>query len=815
MKKLLLVFGLACSVNMYAQNSSPGSYPNYKAEQLELIKKSIEEKGGVQEIPAPEPKPSSGLRTSAVPQTVDNRISIGCQDLFLNGTNIAWVNFAMDVGEDPDNGNQQRPNMTKFESVFDQAQASGMNTIRWWLHTNGSHSPSFDGNNMTSGLSTYMVEDMKAVLDAAWERNLRVQICLWSFDMMKSDQYKVNINNTEKLLTEDAALTAYIDNALIPMVNGLEGHPGLMAWEVFNEPEGMTNEFGWSGVGHVPMADIQKVVNRCAGAIHREDPEVLVTSGSWAFDAHTDLGSYTNYYTDARLIAAGGDNDGTLDFYNVHYYSWAGQSRSPFHNAYSHWGLDKPLVVAEYYPNDQEDDPNVTELFGVPFEDLPQKLYETGYAGQLNWSETDRTWAQISGPIDAFYAYLENNNELDEITINKTACGEAYFVVSDLEICQGETVSFSEMTDNAVSYTWSFDEGASQPSYNAMTPPDITYSTSGEKTISLTVENTGGNITTYQKKVNVISSESSYDVSIITSASMDCQLTINAGFEVAITPEISGSAEDVTVSPAKTEWEDASTQNEFIIESDGTIDGMENASLFIGGVWSTWTSNYYDFTGTFGSGATASITISVDVENSNPRELTVLIDGTIEEVFDATNGGGVVTVDVPVGTHTITFKNTGNDWVQAQSFTFTGLGLDLSYEWFYNGIQLNTDASLTSVEVPSWDVNDEIYVGVVTGELEKCVASTIYSDTLVNDGCITSVDYVAKQNEVEVFPNPFTSELTVDFEGEISVMNINGALLSTTAANGLTKLGQNLEPGIYILSLKNNEVQKTLKIIKQ
>ena len=146
MKKLLLILSACAVVHAYAQNNDPGSFSDYKAKQIETIKKEIEKQGGLEEIPSPVRKPS-GLRTAAAPQTISNRITIGCQDLFINGTNIAWVRFAMDVGEDPDNGTQLRPNMTKFESVFDLAQASGMNTIRWWLHVNGSHSPSFDNNN--------------------------------------------------------------------------------------------------------------------------------------------------------------------------------------------------------------------------------------------------------------------------------------------------------------------------------------------------------------------------------------------------------------------------------------------------------------------------------------------------------------------------------------------------------------------------------------------------------------------------------------------------------------------------------------------
>jgi hypothetical protein len=195
----------------------------------------------------------------------------------------------------------------------------------------------------------------------------------------------------------------------------------------------MSVEFGWSETQHVPMADIQRFINLCTGAIHRTDSTAQVTNGAWSFLALTDvptarlgkvgvdisqlapddrermerrfLRKYgwaltaeeilghlekaaalanVNYYTDARLISAGGDTAGTLDFYSVHYYDWAGIALSPFHYNVGRWGLDKYLVVAEF---------DLASTYGIPATALFDTLYRSGYAGALPWAWTDRNFS--------------------------------------------------------------------------------------------------------------------------------------------------------------------------------------------------------------------------------------------------------------------------------------------------------------------------------------------------------------------------------------------------------------------------------------
>jgi hypothetical protein len=306
----------------------------------------------------------------------NNRVYYNNQDLFLNGANLAWRNFADDIGPNP-----STPDMTHFDSVFSQFEANGGNCMRLWLHTTGGNTPAWSGYTVT-GPGTNTISDLQAILDDAWSHKVSVMCCLWSFDMLRKSNGATINNRANAILTNDPCTQSYIDNCLIPMVTALQGHPAIVAWEIFNEPEGMSNEHGWSDINHVPMANIQRFVNKCAGAIHRTDPTVLVTNGCWDMQAGTDVDGHYNYYTDSRLIAAGGDADGTLDFYCIHYYDWAGTAHSPFlHNA-SYWGLDKPLVIAEFYP-----DCSSTYCTSTPY----MTLYNNGYAGALGWSWTDRT----------------------------------------------------------------------------------------------------------------------------------------------------------------------------------------------------------------------------------------------------------------------------------------------------------------------------------------------------------------------------------------------------------------------------------------
>ncbi|MBN2424743.1 MAG: discoidin domain-containing protein [Calditrichaceae bacterium] len=359
-----------------------------------------------------------------------NRIMVNGQALFFSGMNMAWGSFARDATY----FNSDPAIEPLFIQALDEISENGGNSMRWWVHVNGRYSPVFTDGKV-SGLTTE-IENIRRILDLAYERKMLICLSLWSHDMLTDGGQ--NLDDIEAMLEDSASAHAYVENALIPLVQGLKGHPGIACWEIFNEPEGMLVSTGWT-TRRTTIPDIQRFVNICAGAIHRTDSTALVTNGTHKITYNSDIGTFTNNYDDDLLIAAGGDSLGYLDFYQVHYYSNFSSSENVFGYPYSHWELDKPLVVGEFAAKGPNASTDPLEAY--------QWLYQQGYAGGWSWTWTGHDGYGGIEEAAPGMQYLYDNYPSDIIVRNPGII--LSFSADSLIIAKGDSVALMWNTSDS------------------------------------------------------------------------------------------------------------------------------------------------------------------------------------------------------------------------------------------------------------------------------------------------------------------------------------------------------------------------------
>lgn len=348
-----------------------------------------------------------GLSALGFALPFDNRITLASgRRLFLAGFNLAWVNYANDVGDAP-------LNEARFRQAFKRISEAGGNTVRVWLSTNGSRDPKFGADGLVVGLGSSTVANVRKMLDLAREQGLLLMPVLLTHNFMQAGQ-GADLDKNRRMLTTDEGLKAYIDNALVPLVTAIGADPNLACWEIANEPEGMVDSGGWTS-RRIKRQDVMRFTNRMAGAIKRAVPGVLVSTGAVS-------ASKLSWYSDEALIKAGGDKDGTLDFYMFHYYGWNGADNSPFLHDARHWELDKPIVVGEFPSSSwKPSTPSSNKMYDSgDIADLLPSLFSDGYAGGLYWQfqrDGGDPWLrgyETAGPaLRAFIDSLGAGSDLD------------------------------------------------------------------------------------------------------------------------------------------------------------------------------------------------------------------------------------------------------------------------------------------------------------------------------------------------------------------------------------------------------------------
>ena len=295
-----------------------------------------------------------------------SRLNVSGQNMFLSGINLAWNKFGRDFGDfTPEIDGYDHDYFDRTLATISQA---GGNAARMWVHTSGEFNPKHDAKGFYICEDKKFFSDMTDLLRLAKKHNIAILFSMWSFDMLDNSKnpnaFGDHILERNKLLlTDPAYLDAYINNCYVKILETVKNEPAMFAIEILNEPEGMTPLLNWSISEKIPMKDVQRFIGKLAAMTHALAPRIKVTSGMASVD-------FLNYYQDEALKAASGETDGTLDFFEVHYY---GSGKNPFTTAASAFSTDKPLIIGEFASTY----PNLTEIY--------QDIFDLGYAGALSW----------------------------------------------------------------------------------------------------------------------------------------------------------------------------------------------------------------------------------------------------------------------------------------------------------------------------------------------------------------------------------------------------------------------------------------------
>ena len=454
-------------------------------------------------------------------------------------------------------------------------------------------------------------------------------------------------------------------------------------------------------------------------------------------------------------------------------------------------------------------------------------------ANSYLWDFGDGNTSTQTSPV---HTYLTGGSYVVNLTSTSNTCGNdvtsqtiiletatANFTANLTQVCVSQNVTFTDNSTAATSWAWNFGAGASPATANTQGPHNVSYSTSGSKTVSLTI-----NGTVTETKTNYITVSPNpvagfnYQKSDLTVTFTNTSQNANSylwdfgdGNTSAQTSPVhtylSGGSYVVNLTSTSNTCGNDVTSQTIILET-ATANFTANLTQVCTAQGVVFTDNSTAATSwawNFGAGASPATATTqgphtVNYSTSGSKTVSLTINGAVTE----TKTNYITVYPDPIA---------GFTWSQAGliiSFSNTSQNA-ISYLWdFGDG---NTSTETNPVHTFS---ADGTYLVSLTSASEMC-GNDVFTETLVLN--TIGISEPESANSLQVFPNPsngnFNIRATFDLEDvTVKLYNLQGKLIIETNVGSVSKDNainistENLTAGMYFLDISSSQENYRSKV---
>ncbi|EGD45889.1 Dockerin type 1 [Ruminiclostridium papyrosolvens DSM 2782] len=286
--------------------------------------------------------------------------------LYPVGVNYAWYNWSYEFSD-----NNWNYNFSRIKSDLDTMSTKGIHALRWWVFPDLAYGPLWSGPNegsLCTGLPEKWVDHMKETCDYAYSKGIKIYWTITSFDCARAD----DAYDHDDIIDNSTVLQSFLDNAMKPILQTLGTHPGVLGWDIINEPEWIIKKEDNgepNNKGEIfPLSAMRNYIKTTCEFIHQYAKQPV------------SFGSANMKWLGAQYDLWDGLG---LDFYDFHWYDWATPYFNPVTTPASSLKLDKPVIIGEMMPDTQGSSLKMTH------KQVLDAIYKNGYAGYMLWSWND------------------------------------------------------------------------------------------------------------------------------------------------------------------------------------------------------------------------------------------------------------------------------------------------------------------------------------------------------------------------------------------------------------------------------------------